>query len=131
MNLPELRLAVLILLQLVIGRPLGARLVAHVVLVLGVAAAHELQLVVAVRVDHVRGVVARGDVGPEAAAHVDDFYGGLGCRWLSSFFLVLRRVWPVGKEGRGWGGKEERHGKMGGEGWVMGKDLRGQQARGC
>lgn len=66
--------------------------------VFGVAAAHELQLVVSVGVDLVGRVVARGDMGPKATSHVDDFWR----RGLLAFGLGgLDSFAGKGEEGRG------------------------------
>lgn len=78
MDLSELRHPVLVLLQFIVRRPLGVCLVAHMMFVFGVTTTDQLQLIGAVRVDLVWGMVARGDMGPEATAHVDNFYR-VGC----------------------------------------------------
>ena len=74
MDLLEFRHPVLVLLQFIVRCPLGVRLVAHMMFVFNVPTTHQLQLIGAVRVYLVWGMVARGDMGPKATAHVDDFY---------------------------------------------------------
>ena len=62
-----------VLLQLHLRGPIGGRFVPVVVLVRHLAEDHEVQLVVAVRVDLNGAVVAAGDVRPDAFAEVADF----------------------------------------------------------
>lgn len=76
MDLSELRHPVLVLLQFIVRCPLGVRLMAHMMFVFGVTTTDQLQLIGPVRVDLVWGVVARGDMGPKATAHVNNLYGG-------------------------------------------------------
>lgn len=64
--------------QLHLGRPVRARLVAVMVAVGDCAVNHEVELVVAVRVDLDGAVVAAGDVRPDGFAEVADFWGRWG-----------------------------------------------------
>ena len=63
-----------VLLQLHLRGPVGGRFVPVVMLVRYLAEDHEVQLVVAVRVDLNGAVVPAGDVRPDAFAEVADFW---------------------------------------------------------